>query len=243
MTEPLDFNFPIPLLLKDGDTIITTAEAFAARLVSRVDATYIAEARVLIGAVTGADADKQGAVGDVGNLTLAQSNQLQALLKLITAAKKTAKKAFRGQDVKLREEFQIGINKPVDLGSVLQRARIVSASMKKADHLAPLKSKGWIATDTAKIDAAIESLKTADQTQETAKSDKLDTTGGRNHDANDLFDHLETIQNAADLEFPEDDPANTGIRAKFLLGKFPPPHTGGSDNAPILPPMPTLPTK
>ena len=76
----------------------------------------------------------------------------------MTNARETAKRAFKGQDVKLREEFQVGVNKPNDLGSVLQRARIVLASLQKAANTAALAGKGWLAADTQTLEAAIEAF-------------------------------------------------------------------------------------
>ena len=43
-------------------------------------------------------------------------------------------------------------------------------------------------------------------------------------DAADAYDHIITIQNAADLEFPATNPANAPARAEFRLGLFPPDH-------------------
>jgi hypothetical protein len=43
-------------------------------------------------------------------------------------------------------------------------------------------------------------------------------------DAADAYEHILTIQNAADLEFPATDPANAPARAEFKLGIFPPDH-------------------
>jgi hypothetical protein len=63
-----------------------------------------------------------------------------------------------------------------------------------------------------------------------------------NTEANDLYDRLLDIQNAADLEWPEDDPANVAARAKFLLGVFP--YGGGSGGTtPPTPPAPEPPAK
>jgi hypothetical protein len=42
--------------------------------------------------------------------------------------------------------------------------------------------------------------------------------------AADAHEHILTIQNAADLEFPATDPANAPARAEFKLGIFPPDH-------------------
>ena len=53
-------------------------------------------------------------------------------------------------------------------------------------------------------------------------------------DAADAYEHILTIQNAADLEFPATDPANAPIRAEFKLGIFPPDH-----HVPPAPPVPT----
>jgi hypothetical protein len=49
-------------------------------------------------------------------------------------------------------------------------------------------------------------------------------TGVKATDAADAYEHILTIQNAADLEFPATDPANAPARAEFRLGLFPPDH-------------------
>ena len=54
-----------------------------------------------------------------------------------------------------------------------------------------------------------------------------------------LYENILTIQNAADLEHPAIDPANTGVRAQFLLGIFPPDH-GGNHTQPTPPAPQTL---
>jgi hypothetical protein len=50
----------------------------------------------------------------------------------------------------------------------------------------------------------------------------------------DAYEHILTIQNAADLEFPATDPANAPQRAEFRLGIFPPDH-----HVPLAVPTPT----
>jgi len=97
-----------------------------------------------------------------------------------------------------------------------------AASVKKADNLAALKLKGWIDADTTAFTNARGALGSADLTQETAKGGAKDATTDRNHDANDLYDHLATIQNAADLQWPAEDPDNGGMRGEFRLDTFPP---------------------
>jgi hypothetical protein len=49
-------------------------------------------------------------------------------------------------------------------------------------------------------------------------------TGVKATDAANAYEHILTIQNAADLEFPATAPANAPARAEFKLGIFPPDH-------------------
>ena len=62
-----------------------------------------------------------------------------------------------------------------------------------------------------------------------------ETSTTRDTDAATLCENVLTIQNAADLEWPADDPANAGVRGEFLLGIFPPDH-GGNHTPPPTPP-------
>ena len=235
MNVTLNFHFPIALLLDQGDKIVAAAEAHTA-INARLPANYASATRTLIGDVVSGDATQKGDVGEIGTLTLAQNDALKILLNLVASAKDTAKRAFKANDTKLHAEFQVGTNKPTDLASVLERARIVSASLKVAGNLTALTAKGWLPADTTKIDDAITTLGGADGTQETAKSDKLGDTGARNTDANDLYERLLTIQNAANLQWPDTDSANISIRDQFRLGKFPP--RGGAASPPTPPTTP-----
>src|ERR1019366_5512154 len=56
------------------------------------------------------------------------------------------------------------------------------------------------------------------------RSDAKKATGVKATDAADAYEHILTIQNAADLEFPATDPANAAIRDEFRLNTFPPDH-------------------
>lgn len=235
MPDKLNFHFPISVLLDQGDKIVTAAEANT-DINTRLPDGYVADTRDLIGTVTADDATQKGSVGEIGTLTLAQNDALKVLLPLIAGAKDTAKRAFKGNDAKLHAEFQVGVNKPTALDAVLERARIVSASLKVAGNLTALTAKGWLAADTVKIDAAITTLTGADGSQETAKSDKLGDTSTRNTDANDLYERLLTIQNAANLQWPATDSANTSVRDQFRLGKFPPSHAAAPKPPPTPPP-------
>ena len=67
--------------------------------------------------------------------------------------------------------------------------------------------------------------------------DQLGGPSARNTAANDRYERRLTRQKAANLQRPATDPANTALRDKFRLGKFPP--RGGSSASPAPPPPPS----
>ena len=141
MPDKLNFHFPLALLLEQGDKMATAAEANP-DLNVRLPVGFVADTRDLIDTVTTGDATQKADIGDIGTLTLAQNAALATLQNLVGSAKDTAKRAFKGNDPKLHAEFQVGINKPTDLASLLERAHIVSASLNKAENLPALTAKG-----------------------------------------------------------------------------------------------------
>lgn len=66
--------------------------------------------------------------------------------------------------------------------------------------------------------------------------DKLGDTSARNTAANDLYERQLTRQNAASLQWPATDPANTALRDKFRRGKFPLRRSSSASPAPPPPP-------
>ena len=240
MAEELKFHGPFGDVLRSGDLILTAAEADAA-VSGRLPVNYVADSRTLWKSLGGEDAAKSQKAGEAGVLTQEEHKKRAVLEPLTTALKGTAKKAFAGQEVKLHQEFQVGINDPHDTASVLRRAKIMLASAKETNNAAALKTKGWGDADTGKLETAIGAFGTTDTTHEKAKVTAQDATGVRNHDANGFYDRLLTIQNAASLEYPATDPANSGKRELFLLGKFPP-HGGNHKKKPgDQPPKPPQP--
>lgn len=239
MAELPKFNFALATLIKSGDLILTAAEKYATDIDPRLPDGFTAAARALVGVINTQDVKQKSDAGDLGTLTLDQDAKLNVLVEKITAARETAKKAFKGNDVKLREEFQVTINTPSGLGDILRRARIILAALQKAENAAALKGKGWIAADTAAFAAAIDALNSTDDVQETAKTIKTGSTGERNRQANQFYDNLLAIQNAASLQWPASNPANASKRAEFLLETFPP-RSGGGKTSPT-PPTPTPP--
>jgi hypothetical protein len=235
MTEDLKFHFPIATLLREGDLITTAAEGNAA-INPRLPTGHTTATRALIDTVTGDVNAMKNKKGGIGDLTDEQNAALDELNKWTGRAKQTAGLAFKGQAVKLREQFQVGVNDHFDLANIVNRANIILGSVKDPANLAALKTKGWIDADTTAFAAAVSALTSADTTQEGGISGGLDATTVRNHDANALYENLQTIQNAADLQWPADVPANTGVRAAFRMDVFPP--RGGNGSTPVTPPTP-----
>ena len=237
MTEPNRVHFPTATLLRDGEGIVTAAEAHA-ELAPRLPEGFLAETRTLLKQVAADTTGQKGKRADAGTLTTAQNTKLKALQTWMGKARYTAGLAFRGQDVKLHEEFQVGVNGPHDLGAILQRADIILAALKKPDNAAALKLKGWLDSDTEAFATMRGALSATAQTQKTAKGGAKNATGQRIRDANGLYDHLLTIQNAADLQWPAEDPANTGVRDEFRLTTFPPRGGAAAPEPPAPPPTP-----
>src|SRR5205823_5902132 len=152
---------------------------------------------------------KQAQAAQTGGLTQQQNDSIARMLELFGNVKDTAKRAFAGQDVKLRQEFQIGVNDPNDLGSILGRAKIVLASAKTAANASALKDKGWIADDTTEFEAVIKQVGDIDKSQQDSQSVAITGTDDRNTAANSLYDDLLTIQNAANIEFSSKDSGKT----------------------------------
>jgi hypothetical protein len=59
---------------------------------------------------------------------------------------------------------------------------------------------------------------------QSGQRDAKKATAVKAADAADAYEHILTIQNAADLELPATDPTNAPARAEFKLGIFPPDH-------------------
>jgi hypothetical protein len=216
------FHFPLAVLSQEGDAILDAAEAHATELAARLPASRTAEIRALHQQVSESSTGQKGKAAEVGTLTQQQNASLTELNRLLSNCRDTAKRAFKGQDVKLHDEFQVGINKPVDLASVLARARITLAACQNADNAAALTGKGWIASDTQALSDAIAKLDTTDDTQETAKATKKGATADVMTAANALYNGLLDIQNIANIQYPANNPANIKVRAEFRLDTFPP---------------------
>jgi hypothetical protein len=110
----------------------------------------------------------------------------------------------------------------------------VLGSVQNAVNLAALKLRGWTDAETTAFQTARTAFGPAEQFRTQSIGGAKDTTTTKNTDAATLYEKVLTIQNAADLEWPATDPANSGVRGEFLLGIFPPDH--GGNHAPPTPP-------
>jgi hypothetical protein len=226
-------HFPIAILTYNGQLIIAAATANPA-IAPRLPATYIADTTTSLAKVIADISSQKTAHGELGNLTPTQHTNLDTLQGCMNQSRKTAKLAFAGQDVKLHQEFQVGINTPHDLASILKRADIIIASVQNAANLSALQLKGWTAAETTALTTVRQTFGTVAVAQQSDKGGAKDSTTTKNTDAADLYERLLTIQNAADLQWPVSNPANAGIRDQFRLNTFPP----ASTTAPIPPPSP-----
>lgn len=223
-------HIPVAIITHDGSLIIAAANNHA-EVAARLPAGYITAADALCNKVI-ADVDSQKAAkGELGNLTVAQVANLKILHRGLSQAAKTAKLAFAGQTVKLHEEFQIGAHKN-DVASFLMRVDIVLQSLTNAANLPVMKAKGWTDAETGKIQTAREAFGPAETYRVQSISGTKSQTITKDADASALYENILTIQNAADLEYPADDPANAGVRGEFLLHIFPPDHGGNSNPTP-----------
>jgi len=134
------------------------------------------------------------------------------------------------------QKFQIN-----DLQSQLSRGRTVLASIKLTANADAIAGQGWTADETTALDAAITGIEGDKTLLENAKGASVGSTGVRNASAESLYAALQTVQNAANLQWPESDPANAEVRADFRLGKFPPKHSAA--DAPVPPPAPVTTAK
>jgi len=228
-------HFPIAILTHNGGLILAAALKYPA-VAARLPDGYVAQADTLLGKVSGDVSGQKIKKGEAGLLTGAQRQKLNTLQKWMNKARKTAKLAFPGQTVKLHQEFQVGVHSPYDLGSFLSRADIILGSVQDANNLPALKLKGWTDAETTAFTATRKTFGKGVETKREAQGQGKDATTLKNTDAADLLAALLAIQNAADLEFAEDDPAHAGVRDEFCLNTFPPDNHAPPATPPPMPP-------
>ena len=216
-------NCPVSVLTFNGNLIIAAAQKYP-NVAARLPANYTTETTTAIGKLPADTVSQKTATGETGNLTLAQKQNLVALVHWMNQARKTAHLAFFGEDVKLHEEFLVGVHDDHNLPAVLARADILLASVQIPANLAALKLRGWTEADTQSFLAVRGTFPASTVTQKSGQSDAKKATVTKTSNASDAYEHVLTVQHAGDLEYPATDPANAPIRAEFRLGLFPPNH-------------------
>jgi hypothetical protein len=230
------FKCTMVALLGAGDTITGAAldPDYSPDLDLRLKPPYVADTVTLIADIRDKHGKRAGQQGDIGTLSLAEQKLIKALLALMSQTRETAKRAFKGNNVKLHDQFCVGKSDKT-VNGILGNARIISASAKTTDNATALAAKGWLAADTQNLDAAIAAAVAGLQSQQPGKSEELGQTAFLVSESNDLYDRLLDIQNAADLQWPANDPSNVTVRAKFMLDTFP------FDRGTTTPPTPPTP--
>ena len=214
---------PVPTIIFNGNLIAASAQKYP-KVSARLPQGYLTETATVLGKLPADIIGQKTAHGETGNLTLEQQQTFDTLLHCMGQVRKTARLAFPGQTVKLHDEFQIGFHESDELPAVLSRADILLASVQIPANLAALKLKGWTDADTTTFTTTRGKFPASATAQKSGQSDAKKATGAKDIDAATAYEHIITIQNAADLEYPATDTANAPVRAEFRLGLFPPDH-------------------
>ncbi len=248
MSDKRKFTFPLSTLLHAGDSFndalgdIDYSAAMAARLddpdatppviFRTVFETTLAEVRTQI-------QNQGGKTGDAGDLTTDQRDAFREVERLTAGARRSARQAFPGDDVKLRSEFQVGISDPQDFASQLGRAGKTLVAARK--YAADLKKEGWLPADATALETALATLGGVALDQDEALADRAKFTGALTRAANALYKLSLTVQNAARLQFPSTQPGTEAARARFQLDTFPPRDRSNPDGGTQPPPTPPAP--
>ena len=233
---PLDFKLPLALLKQEGTYLLKAWKNHKAEMDERLTPAFFTNLLDLhtelfgpplfdetpepVPAPENAISDQVAKTSALGTLTKEQDDGLKILEPLMSLARDSADEAFRGQTVKLHNDYQVGNHKSRMLVDILRRAGIIAATC-ETDAVA-LQKVGWLPKDTAKLKNAITALAGPDAEQVTATGDKLDATDARNLLANSYYAGLLTKQNAAGIEWMASVAGNVGVRTEFRLGLFPP---------------------
>ena len=222
MTER-NFRCTVGVLLDAAASIIKACDDHP-ELASTLKAGLLTETTGLRDDVRDMLASQKHKGADLGDLTIEQNDAITTMRTEVAAARKAARNAFKGQKVKLHDDYQIGIStKLTKLADEIATARIILASCRRTADADALADWGWHTADADALETAINGADDADKAQNTAKSDPVDATTALNEKANNLYTNIRKIQTATDIKCPAADPANRGIRKDFLLGTFPPP--------------------
>ncbi len=225
-----DYRFADSVLYSESGLIIAACTANDA-VTARLPANAIATATQLLGEVRTATFEQQNGAAELSGLTGSQNAALATIQLLSMLARETAKKAFRGQTTRLREQFGVGEN-PDSLAAITALAIKIHAGCTDADNTAALAAKGWIAADSAAHEAAILALTGADTIQEARKATNKGGTAGLIALNNSLFESVTAMQNACAIQHHSPTADDIVARQTFRIGIFPPVRSAGAPNIP-----------
>lgn len=229
---PLEFKFPLPLLDTEGNYLLQAWKNHQVEMDSRLTAAvfdHLVELHTtLFGPPHFAPAPLPADESEVsqqknnasirGGLTQEQNAGLDELEPLMGLARDSAHRAFKKQTVKLHNDYQVGNHDSRTLGNILERATIIADSCER--DAAALQAKGWSPAETTALRNAIAATRGPDVAQVTALGDQIEATDARNLTANDYYEGLLTVQNAAKIQWKAG--TNIGVRTEFRLDAFPP---------------------
>ena len=245
MNDKRKFTFPLSTLLHAADSLNDALgdTDYAPSMVTRLDdptttppSIFRTVLETALAAVRTQVQKQGGKTGDAGDLTVEQRAAFAEVERLTAGARRSARQAFPGDQVKLHSEFQVGITEPQDLASQLERAqKTLDASVKYA---ADLKKEGWLPADATALGTALSALSGLALDQDEALADRAQFTADLTRAANALYKLCLSTQNAARLQYPStaSTPGVEGARARFLLETFPPRDRSQPDPAPPTPP-------
>lgn len=257
MPSPLKFDVAISTFEKESDLILTAAEddTYGPAIAPRLDDGVVASGRSLWKQLfqpaddeqqppatpepppAGSNAAQAQSHGAVGTLTNQQRALLAAYKPHAQKAREAARKAFKGDDVKLHDEFRVGVEPSKVVAKIVSEGRLLLTAVRNPANTAALKSKGaYISSDADAFATALDALAKSETDQEIAKGAAKGSTDARNANLNTLYDTVTTIQAAAKNQFPGDRQALT----TFRIGLFPPKERGSGNNPQASPP--TTPT-
>ncbi|MGL5018777.1 MAG: hypothetical protein ACRDBP_11630 [Luteolibacter sp.] len=247
------FSFPISVLIRDAKLLhgalidAVTGPAVARRLskknpvAGQPDIVFAPLFEAQIQLVENGGIAQSGGIGKVGEMTQEQVEAFAEMERLISGARRSANLAFPDNDVRLRNEFQVGIHEPADFASEIERAGKVHAACLL--HADALDDHGWLDEDTTALGGAIDLLDGGDTEHEAAKDQKKGFTKARNLAADALYKMCLSVQNAARLAHPTaraaKDETTLVARNRYLLDEFPP---RDREKPEATTPLPTPPT-
>ncbi len=219
------FGFSRSSLYGEAQRLLTALQdaTIAAPVLAHLPATFVADFAAQVALVAQRGTDQSSAIGSANTLTHAKSEAVQAYRRIAAYARRCAVYAFPDQDPLLRSEFSVGVRRPKDLHSVLERARKLLAATQ--EHSAVLAPHGWSAASATALSAATDALTAAGSDANLASDTQLGATAELNGGSNSLYKLCRKVQHAAGLVYPSamaiNDPTIVETRARFLLGEFP----------------------